>query len=181
MATDVSKLCESKFWNQKIDRFVRVQDTDKSGDISRADFELVDERYRKLCTSNPQKVDMYVKQHSEVLDRLKLADESVKLTYDEFKEKLIEDLAKSGKFEPLFESLFNNLDLNEDGVISFEEWRAHYYCMGIDQEHARASFDAMDKNSDGKISKEEFVNFLYEYYLTDENKLGSAILYGPLD
>ena len=162
MTTEFSKLRESKLWNQKMDRFVRVQDTDNSGDISRADFELIDERYRKLCTQNPQKVDMYVKQHSEVLDRMNLTDGSVKLTYDEFKEKLVEDLTKSGKFEPLFVAVFNNLDLNGDGVISFEEWKAHYYCMGIDQEHARASFDAMDTNGDGVVSKEEFINFLYE-------------------
>ena len=46
--------------------------------------------------------------------------------------------------------------MNADGVITFQEWKAHYYCLGIDQAHARASFDAMDKNGDGKISKEEF-------------------------
>ena len=164
-----------------MDRFVRVQDTDKSGDISRADFELVNERYMKLCTSNPQKVEWFCKYHSEVLDQMNLTDESVKLSYDEFKEKLAQDLTNSKKYERLLEAMFNNLDLNEDGVISFEEWSAYYHCMGIDQAHARASFDAMDLNNDGKISKDEFVKFLYEYYFTAENKLGSAILYGPLE
>ena len=35
-------------------------------------------------------------------------------------------------------------------------------------------------NIDG-VSKDEFVNVLYEYYYTTENKLESAILYGPLE
>lgn len=67
--------------------------------------------------------------------------------------------------------MFNNLDLNEDGVISFTEWTAHYQSLGIDTANARASFDAMDKNGDGKISKEEFVNYHYEFFFTTENNL----------
>ena len=35
-------------------------------------------------------------------------------------------------------------------------------------------------NSDGIVSKEEFVNFVYEYFNTAENKFGSAIMLGPL-
>ena len=103
------------------------------------------------------------------------------MSYDDFKDKIIEDLAKCGKYKPVFEAGFRHLDMNGDGVISFEEWTAHYKCMGIDPAHARASFDAIDQNSDGKISMEEFVNFQYEFYFTAENKLGSAILYGPLE
>ena len=78
-------------------------------------------------------------------------------------------------WETYLGTIFNILDLNDDGVISFEGWKAYYHCLKIDQAHARASFDAMDANSDGVVSKEGFVNFLFEYYFTDENKLGSAI------
>ena len=123
---------------------------------------------------------MYSKYHEESLTRLGLSDESARLSYDEFKEKAI-DMAKSGILEQMFTAMFYNLDLNGDGVVSFEEWTAHYICLGIDPAHARASFDAMDQNSDGKISTEDFVSFHYEYLFTAENKLGSAILYGPLD
>ena len=181
MAADFSKLRESEFWNKKMDRFVRVRDTDKSGDISGADFVLILERYKKLGTSNPKHLELFAKTQSDTLKRLNLTDESVRLSYDDFKELIIEDLTKSGKFKPIFEAQFHNLDMNGDGVISFEEWTAHYKCLGIDPAHARASFDAMDQNSDGKISMEEFVNFHYEYHFTAENKLGSAILYGSLD
>ena len=181
MATDFSKLRKNEFWMKKMDRVLRVHDTNKSGDISRADFDLILERYKKLGTSNPEHLEMYSKYHADILSRLNLPHESARMSYEEFKEKLIEDLTKSGEFEPLYEAMFHNLDLNGDGVISFDEWTAHYKCMGIDIAHARASFDAMDQNSDGKISMKEFVNFHYEYYYTAENKLGSAVLYGPLE
>ena len=181
MATDFSKLRESEFWNKKIDRMIQVRDTDKSGDISRADFVLIVERYKKLGTCTPKHLEMLAKTQSDALDRLHLTDESVRLSYDELKEKVIEDLTKSGNYESILEAMFHNLDMNEDGVISLEEWTVHYQCMGIDTAHARASFDAMDQNGDGRISMEEFVDFHYEYHFTTENKLGSAILYGPLD
>ena len=181
MAADLSRLSESKFWSQKIDRLVRVQDADNSGDISRADFERIKERYKETVTFNPQKLEAFLTYESDFLYRMGLGDESATLSYAEFKEKIFENLLKGESFEPFLGAVFNNMDLNGDGVISFEEWKAYYYCLGIDQTHARASFDAMDANSDGVVSKEEFVNFLYEYYFTDENKLGSAILFGPLE
>ena len=126
-------------------------------------------------------MEQLIKHQSAILDRLGLHDESVKLSYAELKENFIEDLTKMQDWEQFLGAMFQNQDMNGDGVISFEEWKAHYYCMGIDQAHARASFDAMDKNSDGVVSKEEFLNFHYEFYFTAENKLGSAILYGPYE
>ena len=71
-------------------------------------------------------------------------------------------------------------DMNEDGFISLEECTAHYQIAGLDTAHARASFDAMDTNHDGKIYEDEFVKYHMEYLFSTENKLNSAILYGPL-
>ena len=82
--------------------------------------------------------------------------------------------------EDLMEQMFPILDCNGDCVISMEEWRVHNCAMGISPEHAEASFHAMDADEDGKISQEEFVNYHYEYFYSTENKLNSAILYGPL-
>ena len=38
----------------------------------------------------------------------------------------------------------------------------------------------MDKDGGGKITKEEFLDYNSEFFHTTENKLNSAILYGPL-
>ena len=181
MAVDIPKLRESIFWNKKIDRAVRSHDTNKSGDISRADFLLIRERYKSLGTSTPQHIELLTRHQSAILERLHLDDESVRLSYAELKEKMIEDLANVPSYEAFIESMFQNLDMNGDGVISFEDWKAHYYCTGVDQAHARASFGAMDANGDGVVSKEEFLKFHCEYFFTADNKLGSSILYGPLE
>ena len=54
---ELSKLRKSEFWRKKFRRAVEVRDTDKSGYISRADFELILERYRKLDTSTPEHLE----------------------------------------------------------------------------------------------------------------------------
>ena len=77
--------------------------------------------------------------------------------------------------------MFNCLDINGDGVVSMNEWELHYKCMGIDPKHAKASFEAMDTNSNGVVSLEEFTAYHVEFFSSTDNKLNSAILYGPLD
>ena len=181
MDVDFSKLRQSKFWIQKLDRWARVQDVDNSGDISRADFLRMAERYKDTAVFNPPKVELYKMLQSEIFKRWNLTDDSVTMSYDEFRELIIKDLSSGATFKPFFEVIFDTLDLNDDGVVSFEEWKAYYYIMGVDQAHARTSFDAMDANGDGVVSKEEYVNFVTEYLFTDENKLGSATMLGPLE
>ena len=62
-----------------------------------------------------------------------------------------------------------------------KEWELHYKCMGTDPKYAKASFEAMDTNGDGVVSFEEFTAYHVEFFTTNENKLNSAILHGPLD
>ena len=124
-------------------------------------------------------------------DMFGFTDASVKLSYDEFGDALLKVMSGEGAnpaspqdklqyAKDTLSEMFSNLDMNGDGVITFNEWSAHNQCLGIDTAHARASFDAMDKSGDGKITKEEFVDYQYEYWYTAENTLNSEILYGPL-
>ena len=182
---EFSKLRQSEFWRKKFRRAVEVRDTDKSGYISRADFELILERYRKVDTSTPEHLEKLSNSLSKFCDVLHLSDENVKMGYSEFEDNYLQVIAESGAsgqypHEQFLKSMFGNLDMNGDGFVTFDEWCAHYNSLGIDLTHARASFDAMDTKSDGKIGKDEFVNYHYEYFYTAENKLNSAILFGPL-
>ena len=188
---DFAKLRKNDFWRKKFRRGIEVHDTDKSGDISRADFEIVVNRYGKLSTATPQYLEKLSESFMKFADMLGFTDASVKMSYDDFEDAYLKLISGEGaKLVSPDDKLqfavdialdwFSNLDMNGDGVVTFDEWSAHYRCMGIDTAHARASFDAMDANSDGEISKEEFVNYQYEFWYTAENTLNSEILYGPL-
>ena len=177
---DESKLLNSDFWNKKMDRLVRIHDTNKDGHISRQDFMLVRERLTQQNVSKKFLAE-FIKIQDMVLENMGLTDDSVKQTYDQFKKGFSKSTATADeKHKDLIRKYFKTLDLNENGFISFQEWTASYTVLGIDTKYAQASFDVMDKNVDGQISEDEMVNFYYEFHCTAENVLGSSILYGPL-
>ena len=177
---DISPLSKSEFWKKKIRKAVVSSDTNKDGHISREDFQIVLERYKKVESSKEEHLEKLSKRIFRLCDITGMKDATVKLSYEEFEQRWLANIVKYPEHNDLFRSMFDNLDINGDGVISFSEWETHYVAMGISPEHARPSFDAMDANSDGKVTLDEFVNYHHEFFYTSENKLNSAILYGPL-
>ena len=168
------------FFRKKIRRAVEVFDTNKNGLISLADYDLVIQRYKDLGISEKH-LELVKGVFKQLSDTMGLSDPSKSITYDEFEEKYLKNLEKMrGHTKELFSGAFSMIDTNENGVISLKEWQDYYQAAGIDIKYAEDSFRAMDTNGNGVISKEEFVAFNDEYFYTSENKLNSAILYGPL-
>ena len=188
---DFAQLRRNDFWQRKFRRTVEVHDIIKCGSMSREDFEVVVNRYRKLDTATSQHAENLSQSLLHFADVMGFTNPSVKMSYDDYRDTYLKVLSAEGAklASPneklpfgldVFLNMFSNLDMNGDGVITFNEWRAHYQCMGIDTAHARASFNAMDKSGEGKITKQQFVNYQYEYWFTAENKFNSEFLYGPL-
>ena len=179
---DIAELRQNEFWRKKIRAATHSRDVDKSGTISRADFQLVIGRYKKLESSTPESVERLSKMFLKVVDQLGLADAREVLSYDEFEERWMAGIAKGDVLvtaKTAFKEMFNYIDTDGNGFITYNEWKDHYIALGIPVEYARASFDAMDVDKDGKITNKEFANYHMEYFYSTENKLNSAILYGP--
>ena len=179
--TDQVKLrIESPFWNKKLDRAVRVRDVDKDGVITRKDFKLVAQRYKDLGDVSGEQLQRVHESLMKLCDPVGLIDDTKQFTYEEFKRRLANiNLVEVNN--TLFRTIFNGLDINGNGVVSMKEWELHYKCMGLDPKYAKASFEAMDTDGDGVVSLEEFTAYHVEFFSSTENKLNSAILYGPLD
>ena len=172
------------FWNKKMDKMTRAHDTKKNGVLERADFMMIVDNHKSLSTATPAYVDSLTKAMASTCNMLGLVDDSVQMTYEQFKEKwlcIMEKHVNEGTLEALMLSMFNNLDMNCDGKIDIDEWYVHCNNAGVSEEHARASFDAMDTNHDSLISKDEFYAYHLEFYCSTEDTLHSSILYGPLD
>ena len=171
---DVVELKKSEFWRKKFRRAVEVRDTDKNGSISRSDFEMLVEHYKKNAGATTDKIHTISKIISTFCDKVGLVDHNVVLGYEEFEHNW---LAFTGKdaFVVRFKNMFKCLDAND-----LAEWKVHNAAFGIPPEHAEDSFKAIDRDCNGKITEDEFVNYHTEYFHTAENKLNSAILFGPL-
>ena len=181
MTEQAKQFLESPFWNQKLDCAIFVTDVDKDGLITRKDFELLAQRYKDLgdlSREQQQRIDTCM---MKLCDSVGLTDDTKQFTYEEFKRGHANIESLSQVLDNNFRIAFDALDINGDGVISMKEWELHYRGMGIDPKYATASFEAMDTNGDGVVSLEEFTAYHVEFFSTIENKLNSAILYGPLD
>lgn len=82
------------------------------------------------------------------------------------------------KYDLMF-SLFTAMDTNEDGFLSYQEFRRVYESCGFtDVEFTKAGFEAIDIDHDGKLSFEEFANAAVAYLCSEEES--STALFGLL-
>ena len=80
----------------------------------------------------------------------------------------------------IFNKLFDIVDTNHSGVISFHQFAVYFKFMGIDESAAEISFGALDANKDGEISREEFSTAANDFtFGLDESSKGTHF-YGPL-
>lgn len=141
---------------------------------------MVLDRYINLAKAPAEKVVLAQKQQSIVLEKMGLTDSGAGVSFEKVME-LTSEMADNPDRTKITFTMFELLDLDGDGTINFDEWKMHYLCNNTNADYARASFDAMDTDKNGLISRDEFINYLDEFYYSTEDKLNSSILFGPLD
>lgn len=162
---------------------MEIQDRNKDGLIERADFKKAVQGFMDIGTTEEQ-LRKLTYTFGEAYDLVGIVDDSVALTYDEFANrfaKQVENFLKKGIGGNLFQSMFEAIDADSDGRISFKEWVHYYKALDINIAYARASFDAMDTNRDGVVSSKEFNAYCMEFFFSTKDTLRSSILYGPLN
>ena len=83
---DIVELKKSEFWKKRFRRAVEVRDIDKNGSISRSDFEMLVEHYKKNAGATTDKIDTMSKIISTFCDKVGLVDHNVVLSYEEFEQ-----------------------------------------------------------------------------------------------
>ena len=161
---------------------MRTLDTNKDSIITRQDIVNIADDHKSMGLTEHCYKDL-VKEYETISDALGLTDYSKALPLEEATENWMKKLETTNLDPSLektrFRIMFNNVDIDRNGVISYDEWVNHCKAYGV-KDHAETSFKAMDTNGDGTVSQEEFSAFIYEFFYTTDNDLHSSILYGPL-
>jgi Ca2+-binding EF-hand superfamily protein len=65
-------------------------------------------------------------------------------------------------------TLFNVLDSDKDGTISYDEYYAFVQPAGVSPADARVGFDMIDTDNDGVLSRDEVGTACARYYFDQE-------------
>jgi Ca2+-binding EF-hand superfamily protein len=170
-------------WERKIRTCFTRLDANKSGKISAEDFMLIAERFNEvghLTGAAAQEMkDFYTNEIWLKYFKAPDADES---TCESF----IHNLRTLGKkmilatTNDIHNRYFTNIDQDNDGLLSLEDFKKYFYVMGIGAEFAKATFDAIDANHDGQVSRGEFITAGNDFFGGEQDHKGSDIFFGPL-
>lgn len=170
-----------EFHKKKIRQYAKVRDADKDGFVTRHDYDLILERYKKLGVSD-QHIKFTKRFFDTVCDAVGLTDHTKALTYEQFADNYTSQVVKIAKDNLAYaNSAFDVVDLDGDGDISFAEWETTMKALGFDTAHARVTFDAMDTNGNNTIQRDEFADYHYEFFMSTDDKMNSSILFGPIN
>uniref|UniRef100_A0A8D8YGQ4 Sarcoplasmic calcium-binding protein n=1 Tax=Cacopsylla melanoneura TaxID=428564 RepID=A0A8D8YGQ4_9HEMI len=175
---------ESEFWRRKMRTIHRILDVNKDGVIAFDDMRIFAERFIELghLSENHQKEFHSVlktmwEEHFGSLDQYNLVSIH---QYLEIMHHSLNDPKLRKKVHHFLPYLFKAVDKDGDRIISLEEFKLFFKCLGLPSEAAIVSFSVIDENTDNKLSLREFVKLGREYFLTENQKLASKMLWGPL-
>ncbi|XP_013421195.1 sarcoplasmic calcium-binding protein-like [Lingula anatina] len=157
-----------EFWVRKMRSFYVIFDRDLDGLVQREDY--VDwpvGRANKNMT--PEKAESLYGLVSSAWDVFWAGEEKRKsVTIDQMVKEHSRTFDTQSSFheslEKWLEICFDDVDANDDGCITLEEYTTFLKCYGVHPYSVTPSFEALDTNHDGLISKEEFKNAGRDYF-----------------
>lgn len=82
--------------------------------------------------------------------------------------------------QDMSDPVFDAVDVNEDGMLSWKEFYAFIQPLGVSEVDARHAFEMIDENKDGKLSRKELAKANAHYYF-DATPSKYMHFYGVLD
>ena len=76
---------------------------------------------------------------------------------------------KRGEMAPLekfITALFDFVDKNHDGCLTFEEYKLWMDASNFGEGAAKSTFNLLDKNKSGKIERNEYLSYTLRFWCT---------------
>ena len=157
-------------------------DLDKNGYITIEDFKEAAKRFIEYGKLDEKRAKEMAQVWLELCDNLSVK-EGDKLSPEQYLANAMKFLEKpdSQEFSRRLRGMqFGVVDADNDGSISLEEFQLYFKCIGIDESHAKASFDGIDTDHDRSITKEEFIAAASQFFYGFDETAGATLFYGPL-
>ncbi len=77
-------------------------------------------------------------------------------------------------------TVFDVLDVDGDGIISVDEYRAFLRVYAVDDASASEHFARFDTDGDGSISRAEFEVLMVDFFQSDDAETPGSWLFGAL-
>jgi Ca2+-binding EF-hand superfamily protein len=142
----------------------KVLDSDGSGVVTKEDFEQKIQAVAAVGNRQPGSAeykaveDCYMKQWNSLKQYADKNDDG-QVTEEEWLSWAEASVSDSGTFETLVKdtarAIFDVMDLDGSGTVSFEEYKKVNAIYGVDEATARKMFDELDGDKNGAITKEE--------------------------
>ena len=177
MAAKPEDYLKNEKWVKRIEGAFVLQDTNKNGYLSREEWFAVGKRLAEAVPHRPGELAAFHKVVDDFSNEFGMT-EGIQLDKDQYIQMAAAFAAKQmnavmkgepSSVEKLDNALFDMVDRNHDGTISWEEYKTVMAASNIPEEAARAGFDMIDTNKNGKIEREEFTanNVKFWYNLED--------------
>ena len=155
---------DSPAWIQRMKMRFDLLDADKNGILGNADIALVAKNIATYRNEGPDAEKHYFK----TLQSITLAEEQG-VTEKEFIEqakKFVSQPDAKEHVKELADMVFEVVDANKDGVISYEEYSHFYKAFDASQEMIDTFFKAADTNEDGVVDPLETQQSYMKYFFS---------------
>ena len=161
MAISVQSYLNNAKWVKRADECLQQFDRNKSGFISREDWLMPIEDLKKILPDRVEMLDKAQAATEEYLDVLGLT-KGMKADKQKFRELMaafaISEAERSETGEQTYAekityALFDAIDKNSKGYLSFDEYKVIMAANNVDENTAQAAFDVLDMDKSGKLYK----------------------------
>ena len=155
---------DSPAWIQRMKMRFDLLDIDNNGILGNADIALVAKNIATYRNESPDAEKYYFK----TLQSVTLAEEQgvTKKEFIEQAKKFVSQPDAKERVKELADMVFEVIDANKNGVISYEEYSQVYKAFNASQEMIDTYFKAADRNGDGFIDPSETQESYMKYFFS---------------
>ncbi len=175
---------------KKLTYYFHTFDADKNGTLEKSDFDKIvsgvaeaynitqdSETYSYISSTYGKRWEALAKEADTNGDNKVSLDEWLS-----YQDKLVNDPKSDFLWLKIASMFFDIQDVDKDGSVSLEEYKVMYKIHGIgDDSLAAAIFTKLDFDGDGKIMKNDYLNLVADFYLSDNPQAPGNLFFGAYE